>query len=221
MPLELQICQEHDLPSFVRIQLSAFSAGGGMTTLLKPDPLPADWGEKALQRHLTSLREERDVVFLKVIDTELRDDDGQSQMIAGAKWRVNTKERSEEQVRATLPRPGKDDEGRPAAVEFYRFLARVRWEYMGTKPFYFLHILVTDPVHHRRGAGAMLIRWGTQQADEARLPCFLESTVVGKPLYLRHGFEPQYEEHWDLTKYGLQGADCTTVMIRPAASHVH
>ena len=102
---------------------------------------------------------------------------------------------------------------------------------MGTKPFYckchamllytrftdvplVLHILITDPEHHRRGAGAKLISWGTLQADAAHLPCFLESSIMGRPLYARCGFTPRYEQRFDLTKYGGDGEDINTVMIR-------
>jgi hypothetical protein len=60
----------------------------------------------------------------------------------------------------------------------------------------------------------MLVTWGTSQADNAQLPTFLEATETGKPLYRRLGFKPKYEEVWDLTKYGLEGTDKTTVMIR-------
>lgn len=77
-----------------------------------------------------------------------------------------------------------------------------------------LHILATHPDHHRRGAGAMLLKWGLEQADKAQLPAFLESTPTGKPLYARLGFEPVHEEVFDLTKYGLEGSDVSTVMIR-------
>jgi predicted N-acetyltransferase YhbS len=64
-----------------------------------------------------------------------------------------------------------------------------------------LHMLVTDPEHHRRGAGAMLLKWGTEQADKSQLPCFLEASVVGRPLYARFGFEPRLEEAFDMSKY--------------------
>jgi hypothetical protein len=66
----------------------------------------------------------------------------------------------------------------------------------------------------------MLVQWGTAQADEAQLPCFLEATEMGKPLYAREGFEAQHEEHWDLSKYGLQGSDTSTVMIRKPLLYV-
>jgi hypothetical protein len=130
MVLQVLPCEESDIPDFQRIQVAAFSSGG-MTTLLKPSPLPAEYTEKSINKHLKSFREEQDVHYLKVIDTELG-----GKMIAGAKWRINEKPRSEEQVRKTLPQPGKDEEGRPAAQDFFNYLARVRWEYMGAKPFY-------------------------------------------------------------------------------------
>lgn len=130
MVLQLLPLTESDIHTFQRIQVSAFSTGG-MTTLLKPSPLLAEWTEKSIAKHLKSFREEDDVHYLKVIDTELG-----GRMIAGAKWRINEQPRFEEQVRRTLPVPGKDEEGRPAAQDFYRYLARVRWKYMGAKPFY-------------------------------------------------------------------------------------
>ena len=77
-----------------------------------------------------------------------------------------------------------------------------------------LHVLVTDPKHHRRGAGAMLVRWGIDQADEANLPSFLEASQQGKPLYSRFGFEAVHEEVFDLAAYGGEGVDINTIMIR-------
>jgi hypothetical protein len=132
MPLEIHRCNENDIPEFVQIQTAAFASGGGMTTLLKPEPRPDNYVQKAIDKHLKSMREEPDVVYLKVIDTDILN----GKMIAGAKWRINLQERTQEQVRKTLPVPGKDEEGRPAAQDFFNDLARVRWEYMGTKPFF-------------------------------------------------------------------------------------
>jgi hypothetical protein len=60
----------------------------------------------------------------------------------------------------------------------------------------------------------MLIRWGTDKADEAQLPSYLEATIIGRPLYAKMGFEPKHVETWDLAKYGIQGTDVSTIMIR-------
>tara|TARA_R110002003_G_scaffold97_5_gene7769 strand:+ start:2540 stop:2980 length:441 start_codon:yes stop_codon:yes gene_type:complete len=133
MVLKVLPLEESDFPDLVRIQLAAFSSGGNaaMTTLLKPSPLPPSWTQKSVDKHIKSWREEPDVTYLKVIDTDLN-----NAMIAGAKWRINEKERTEEQIQSMLPVPGKDEEDRPAARDFMNYLARVRKEFMGTKPFY-------------------------------------------------------------------------------------
>jgi hypothetical protein len=130
MPLEIRPLEECDFADFVRILTAAFSAGG-MVTLLKPFPLTSEYNRQSIEKHLKSWREERDVTYLKVIDTDLG-----GKMIAAAKWRINEKERTQEQVERTLPVPGKDEEGRPAAQDFYWYLNRVRRQFMGTLPFY-------------------------------------------------------------------------------------
>jgi hypothetical protein len=42
----------------------------------------------------------------------------------------------------------------------------------------------------------MLLEWGTKQADRARLPAFLESSPMGKPLYERMGFRVKEGKSW-------------------------
>lgn len=101
----------------------------GMTRLMKP-PASVENSDKAIQKHIKSATSEPDVQYLKVVDTELGD-----KMIAGAKWRVNYKERTEEQIQSMLPVPGEEEKGRPAAQDFMNYLHRVRKEFMGTKPF--------------------------------------------------------------------------------------
>jgi len=55
------------------------------------------------------------------------------------------------------------------------------------------HVLVdnlyTDPAHHRRGAGKMLMRIAVQEADRLGLPCMLEASPMGLKLYESVGFE--------------------------------
>lgn len=77
-----------------------------------------------------------------------------------------------------------------------------------------LHLLVTDPGHQRRGAGALLVEWGTRKADVAQLPSYLEASRPGRPLYARLGFNAAYEREFDLARYGGEGTDSNTVMIR-------
>ncbi|KAG9196647.1 hypothetical protein G6011_01768 [Alternaria panax] len=210
MPLQVhRITSPTDFEDLVGIQIAAFANGGGITSLLTPTPITDEYLQNSVGRHIKSWTEEQDVVYLKVIDTDL---DGK--MIAAAKWRINEQERSEEEARRMYPVPDGQDEGRQGLLDFMAFLSRVRREYMGTKPFYFLHILVTHPDHHRRGAGSMLLEWGTKQADRARLPAFLESSPMGRPLYEKMGFQTKEVVTWDLARYGLEGTDFSTVMLR-------
>jgi hypothetical protein len=131
MPLELRIIEdESDLAEFQRIMTSAFSAGGMTAYMVNLNPTPEE-KQKSVDKHIKSWREEPDITYLKVIDTDL---DGK--MIAGAKWRINDKERTQDQIKAMLPIPGPEEAEKPAMQDFMRYLARVRLEYMGTKPFY-------------------------------------------------------------------------------------
>ncbi len=122
--------QESDFPDFVRITSDAFKYGGGMTALLAPDPLPPNYVEVQVEKHVKALHNEPDIHYIKIVDTDLN-----NAMIAGARWRINEKERTEEQIQSMLPVPGPEDEGRPALKAFYAHLSKTRMDYMGTKPF--------------------------------------------------------------------------------------
>lgn len=129
MPLEIHPVSESDFPEFVRILLAAFASGSGLSDLITPSPLPSDYVQNTIDKHTKWWREESDVHYLKVIDTDLN-----GAMVACAKWRINENERTEEQLKAMLPVPGPDEEGRPIMQDFMRFLSHVRKEFLGTKP---------------------------------------------------------------------------------------
>lgn len=137
MVLELHPCTEADLPEFVRIQIAAFGTGGGMTAYMVECPPSEAYINKSIDKHIKSFREEKDITYLKVIDTEL---DGQ--MIAGAKWRINQKERKEEDIQSMLPVPSADEESKQAMIDFMWYLNRVRREFMGVKPFYCMPYMI-------------------------------------------------------------------------------
>ena len=81
-----------------------------------------------------------------------------------------------------------------------------------------LGLLVTHPDHQRRGAGALLVKYGVDVADEMGLVAYLEASTAGKPLYERWGFKEVDRRVFELEKYGGQGTDINTVMIRPKTS---
>lgn len=74
------------------------------------------------------------------------------------------------------------------------------------------HVLIdnlyTDPAHHRRGAGGMLMRVAVQEADHLGLPCMLEASPMGMKVYESVGFEVLPGKHiWiDLLRW-KEGGD--------------
>ncbi len=50
-------------------------------------------------------------------------------------------------------------------------------------------MLFTDPSYQKRGAGAMMVKWGTDLADHLMLPAWVEASEIAAPLYRKNGFE--------------------------------
>jgi predicted GNAT family N-acyltransferase len=63
----------------------------------------------------------------------------------------------------------------------------------------------------------MLVKWGLDKADKAKLPAYLEASEEGRPLYAKMGFKPVEENYFDLAKFGYEGGELNTVMMRDPA----
>jgi len=77
-----------------------------------------------------------------------------------------------------------------------------------------LAVLVTSALHRRRGAGSMLIKWGTNLADEQQLPCYVEASPAGAGLYRKYGFEEVDKLELDLRPWVDYGR-YNLCMVRP------
>jgi N-acetylglutamate synthase-like GNAT family acetyltransferase len=75
-------------------------------------------------------------------------------------------------------------------------------------------MLHTDPAFQGRGAGGLLVKWGTKKADELGLPAYLESSTKGHGFYQKHGFKDVEVFVLDLAKYGGTGLYEEPLMIR-------
>ena len=81
------------------------------------------------------------------------------------------------------------------------------------EPHWYLNMLATHPDWQRRGLGAALMAEVFAIADEAGLPCYLETeTVENVAYYRRHGFEVRSE--WDLATHDTPGPHMWG-MLRP------
>jgi len=63
--------------------------------------------------------------------------------------------------------------------------------------------LATDPEHTRKGAGRMLVEYGTDLTDQTEnVPCYLETSAKGRPLSRSKGFEEVGTVVLNLAKWG-------------------
>lgn len=132
------------------------------------------------------------------------------------------------------------------ASDFWSHLVRARTRLSAVLgPHVLVDNLYTDPAHHRRGAGGMLMRHAVAQADARGLPSLLEASPGGIGVYESVGFrrvDDDEAEIWvDLRRWehggdkGLQfsqrrekengrrtddGWYCQVVMVRPAPENV-
>ncbi len=77
-----------------------------------------------------------------------------------------------------------------------------------------LALLVTAEQHRRQGAGSLLVKWGLEKQKETGLNCYLQASAQGRSLYSHYGFQDMDTVIFDLEKYGLQGVEEMTEMIR-------
>ncbi|KAF2656644.1 hypothetical protein K491DRAFT_560271, partial [Lophiostoma macrostomum CBS 122681] len=87
-------------------------------------------------------------------------------------------------------------------------------EIMGDRPYFMLITLSTHPEHQRRGAGSMLVKWGVDVADRLHVEAYLSTSIRGRLLYERFGFELVRGEEFDRTVWGGEGVDWHGHMMR-------
>ncbi|KAK2811687.1 hypothetical protein FQN50_002033 [Emmonsiellopsis sp. PD_5] len=80
----------------------------------------------------------------------------------------------------------------------------------------FLGGIATHPAYQRLGVGSAIVKYGTDIADEANAPCWLEASPEGYGLYKKFGFEDKMQFTFDLKKYGADWQDVCVGMWRPA-----
>lgn len=207
MVLEISPLQEDEMPEWQTIATLAFQSGIGH--LLTGPTTPEN-----ISKHTElALKDFKNPAcrFLKVTDSET------GEMVAGSMWFLYPNGNSEAELAEILKMPTVEEGYRVDWDPIYRYLKGNRREIMGTRPYYYLNILCTHPKHHRRGAGAMLIKWGIEEADRLGLECYLEGSKEGRPLYERNGFKVEKEVTFDMADFGRPdlGIDVNCPMRRP------
>ncbi|KAL1978121.1 hypothetical protein VTN31DRAFT_980 [Thermomyces dupontii] len=65
-----------------------------------------------------------------------------------------------------------------------------------------LDLLIVHPKYQGRGIGKMLLQWGFEYAERAKLPIYIEATEAGRPVYEKAGLKVVDEDLFDSTQYG-------------------
>lgn len=79
-----------------------------------------------------------------------------------------------------------------------------------------LDILHTHPSQQGKGAGATLVKWGTDMADHVGVSCYAETPVAGYSLFRQSGFQNVTEMSMNLGKYKDGFTEYKhIVMVRP------
>ncbi|KAJ5702270.1 hypothetical protein N7488_009818 [Penicillium malachiteum] len=141
--------------------------------------------------------------YMKIIDTESKNNNGGTPIVAYAKWDFSLPEE-----RGPRYPPWHDDMPKDLCEAFVARGENNRRRIMGNTKhicMYSIHytsifswtnhfriavldIVVTHPQYQRRGAASMLIKWGCDQADIKGLSVYLSASAEGSALYAKFGF---------------------------------
>ncbi|KAF1945662.1 acyl-CoA N-acyltransferase [Clathrospora elynae] len=213
--LNVSLLKPEEAEQYMRIRHQVFRSTVNKVLYSRGEP-----SQKTLDRVTEEIRDgvvNKGILYLKCIDKST------GEMTAGARWRCvkpkeeGAKERTWEEVEAGFQLPEPYDESDLEIFEgLHNLFTTNKREILGTRPHYVLDTLVTLPDHERRGAGSMLVRWGCERADEAGVEAYLEASIMGAPMYARHGFEAVKEVDLDLSKFGDKEKMSFILMLRPA-----
>ncbi|KAL0930508.1 acetyltransferase [Colletotrichum truncatum] len=204
MPIDIQPVLVNDLRRCAEIEHDAF-AQGPFNKILFPGPMPENFLELRADGLAKEYREDPTVRMFKAVDTDLEGDEA---IVAWCKFHSYP-----EGLPTPKPRvfgPGSNPE---ACTMLFVGMDNMRERLMVGKPSVYLHVLVTDPKHQRRGAGLQLLTPIMQEAVRLGVPAYLESSLYGHRLYQKAGFKDLEEQRLDMTKYGASEPHLTWAML--------
>ncbi|GAB7361054.1 hypothetical protein MBLNU230_g1094t1 [Neophaeotheca triangularis] len=209
MPLRLSLMEEEDIAAFAAVDEAATKNWGYAQAMAPGDnrsrqTLVEEWTRASFN--------DSTLAWLKVVDTDLNDE-----LIAGALWKFDL------EVDDRESRLGKDEFSNAPAKSCHGTgmldTMRGNWErfqskFFAEEPFANLQVLATHPLHHRRGAGRMLVDWGCEKADERGALSVLVASKAGLGLYLSCGFEVVMEYEEDLHPFGVEEVELRRACVR-------
>ncbi|KAL5334918.1 acetyltransferase [Aspergillus crustosus] len=177
--LILQPATPHDIPTLTTLWFAAFQ-DPDLTRVWPNTPSIHQWWTAA---NLHDIQHKPFQRYIKVVDTSALDAQGKPRIAAYAKWDLSMPEQRGERYPPWHPdMPGDECD------EFFAREERERGRVMGGQKHYYLDTLATHPDYQRQGAGALLLKWGCDLADEHGVPLYVDASKAGAPLYERFGF---------------------------------
>ncbi|KAI6382170.1 hypothetical protein MCOR25_000760 [Pyricularia grisea] len=185
MPLQFGFCEPADVPRCFEIVSRAFGTEHGYFEAVFPDHTTPE-GRKAGAERLAGALNKPGARLCKVTDTDT------GEILGFAKWDVY--ERLPTNVG---PKDGpkgnywKDDKAKELSDYFWWEFTRRRWDAVRESggDIVSLDIMVVDPVHHRRGVGRMLMKYGVDEADRLGVESVVEASRMGRFLYENYDFK--------------------------------
>ncbi|KAI8938838.1 hypothetical protein NX059_004701 [Plenodomus lindquistii] len=215
--LQVSLLHPSEAPTYTQIRHTVFAPtiNNILYSLRPASPTTLAQVTSSIQTDITT----HAIPYLKCTDTSTTP----PTIIACARWRhlcpknphATHRTPSDLDAELTIPAPYPESDPR-LLTHFYQVSNANKRNIMGQREYWSLDTLVTLPEHERRGAGAMLVRWGCERADERGVECYVEASVVGAPLYARFGFQKVREMIVEVERFGRGEDVLLIIMVRPA-----
>ncbi|KAH7396206.1 hypothetical protein BKA66DRAFT_606098 [Pyrenochaeta sp. MPI-SDFR-AT-0127] len=215
MTLELGFPSDEDFMSFIPMAFEAMGGRSEFVNTIWPGGLTKEGQDKARLGFLFLKGIDPSCRWIKVTDTDT------NEIVGVAQWNVYEGQKPPEVVVDGPPGTWENDTEKEYAQELFKSYMQKRWKYIRENelPLICLNIMTVAPKHQYRGAGTLMMQWGTKLADSIGAACIVESTVEGRWLYEKSGFELQ--AHWTLdlpTQFSDRPKQRLFFMIRPRVS---
>lgn len=229
MPLTLGYPIDDEFAKFVPMTFEAMGGRSEFVNTIYPGGLTKEGQQKAKAGFLFLKGIDPSCKWIKVTDTDT------NEIIGVAQWNVYESQKPPEMVVDGPPGTWKDDIEKEYAQDLFKSYMQKRWEFIrgNALPLICLNIMTVAPKHQYRGAGSLMMKWGTELADSLNatvmtystlpvnehanvLQCIVESTIEGRWLYEKSGFK--LKEHWTLEvaeKFSDRPKQRLFFMIRP------
>lgn len=192
MPLTMRAGTVDDVDRLVEIYFSAFADNA---IQLKVFPESSPQSRAFWKKNLTDDFKD-DHAHFRVMEEPAADGVSPPEIVAFAIWQQPRK--PTDPVPPMPPRDAWPSDGDPdAAVAFFHDLEAQHKRFMADpsdpnqqQPHWYLELIATHRDHQGKGAAGALLRYGEQQADAQGVPCYLDATPDGRPVYTSkgHGF---------------------------------